>query len=230
MWILIGLAILVAGFAFRLNTLLVVVIAALATGLAAGHDLVRVVSELGKGFNDNRLVSIAWLVLPVIGLLERAGLQERARQLIVSFRTATTGRLLLLYFVFRQAMGALGLTSVGGQAQMVRPLIAPMAEAAAERRIGPLPEPVSRKVRAHAAAADNIAIFFSEDIFIAFGSVLLIRGVLQGMGVELQPLQLSVWAIPTAIAALLVHGARLMLLDRWLGRQRSEAIQGGDRT
>ena len=230
MWILIGLAILVAGFAFRLNTLLVVVIAALATGLAAGHDLVRVVSELGKGFNDNRLVSIAYLVLPVIGLLERAGLQERARQLIVSFRTATTGRLLLLYFVFRQAMGALGLTSVGGQAQMVRPLIAPMAEAAAERRIGALPEPTARKVRAQAAAADNIAIFFSEDIFIAFGSVLLIRGVLQGMGVELQPLQLSVWAIPTAIAALLVHGARLMLLDRWLGRQRSEASEGGDRT
>ena len=230
MWILIGLAILVAGFAFRLNTLLVVVIAALATGLAAGHDLVRVVSELGKGFNDNRLVSIAWLVLPVIGLLERAGLQERARQLIVSFRTATTGRLLLLYFVFRQAMGALGLTSVGGQAQMVRPLIAPMAEAAAERRIGALPEPTARKVRAQAAAADNIAIFFSEDIFIAFGSVLLIRGVLQGMGVVLQPLQLSVWAIPTAIAALIVHGARLMLLDRWLGRQASEALQGEERT
>ena len=84
MWILIGLAILVAGFAFRLNTLLVVVIAALATGLAAGHDLVRVVSELGKGFNDNRLVSIAWLVLPVIGLLERAGLQERAHHLRLS--------------------------------------------------------------------------------------------------------------------------------------------------
>ena len=223
MWILIGLAILVAGFAFRLNTLLVVVIAALATGLAAGHDLVRVVSELGKGFNDNRLVSIAYLVLPVIGLLERAGLQERARQLIVSFRTATTGRLLLLYFVFRQAMGALGLTSVGGQAQMVRPLIAPMAEAAAERRIGALPEPTARKVRAQAAAADNIAIFFSEDIFIAFGSVLLIRGVLHGMGVELQPLQLSLWAIPTAIAALAVHGTRLLLLDRRLQREAERA-------
>jgi uncharacterized membrane protein len=218
MWILIGLAILVAGFAFRANTLLVVVIAALATGLAAGQDPVQVVSALGKGFNDNRLIGIAWLVLPVVGLLERGGLQERARQLIVSFRGATTGRLLLLYFLFRQTMGALGLTSVGGQAQMVRPLIAPMAEAAAERRLGPLPEALSRKLRAHAAAVDNIAIFFGEDIFIAFGSVLLIRGVLQGMGVALQPLQLSLWAIPTAVAALLVHGTRLMLLDRRLAR------------
>jgi uncharacterized membrane protein len=223
MLILIGLAILAVGFAIRLNPLLVVVVAALASGLAAGHSPVQVVSELGKAFNDNRQISIAWLVLPVIGLLERGGLQERARLLIGAFRSATTGRLLLAYFVFRQAMGALGLTSVGGQAQMVRPVIAPMAEAAAERRLGTLPEPLSRLVRAHAAACDNVAIFFSEDIFIAFGSVLLIRGVLHGMGVELQPLQLSLWAIPTAIAALAVHGTRLLLLDRRLQREAERA-------
>ena len=60
MWILIGLAVLVGGFALRLNTLLVVVIAALATGLAAGHAPALVVSELGKAFNANRQISIAW--------------------------------------------------------------------------------------------------------------------------------------------------------------------------
>ena len=222
MWVLIGIGILIAGFLARINPLLVVVIAALATGLAAGHAPVQVVSELGKAFNDNRLISIAWLVLPVIGVLERGGLQERARQLIGGVKAATAGRLLLLYFLFRQAMGALGLTSVGGQAQMVRPLIAPMAEAAAERRLGGLPEPLRRLVRAHAAAADNVAIFFSEDIFIAFGSVLLIKAFLDGAGYPMQPLQLSVWAIPTAVAALIVHGTRLMLLDRRLEREAAQ--------
>jgi uncharacterized membrane protein len=29
-----------------------------------------------------------------------------------------------------------------------------------------------------------------------------------------EPLHISVWAIPTAVAALLIHCARLMLLDR----------------
>ncbi len=223
MLVLIGIGILVAGFVARINPLMVVVAAALATGLAAGHSPVQTVSELGKAFNDNRLISIAWLVLPVIGLLERGGLQERARMLIAGVRSATTGRLLLLYFLFRQAMGSLGLTSVGGQAQMVRPLIAPMAEAAAETRFGVLPEPLRNLIRAHAAASDNIAVFFSEDIFIAFGSVLLIKGVLGGMGVEVQPLQLSVWAIPTAIAALVIHGTRLMLLDRRIRREATAA-------
>ena len=216
MLVLIGVAILAAGFLLRANPLLVVVIAALATSLVAGHGPIQAVSELGKAFNDNRLVSIVWLMLPVIGLLERGGLQERARMLIGRVRAASTGRILLIYFLFRQCMGTLGLTSVGGQAQMVRPVIAPMAEAAAEARRGVLPEPLRNWVRAHAAAADNVAIFFSEDIFIAFGSVLLIKAFLDGQGVVLQPLQLSVWAIPTAIAALLVHGVRLMLLDRRL--------------
>ena len=222
MWVLIGVGILVVGFIARLNPLLIVVVAALATGLAAGHGPLAVVAELGKAFNDNRLISIGWLVLPVIGLLERGGLQERARMLIGRVRAASTGRILLIYFLFRQCMGTLGLTSVGGQAQMVRPLIAPMAEAAAENRSGPLPEPLRWLIRAHAAAADNVAIFFSEDIFIAFGSVLLIRAFLDGAGIHVQPLQLSVWAIPTAVAALVIHGTRLMLLDRRLKRDRAE--------
>jgi uncharacterized membrane protein len=131
MLVLIGVAILAVGFIVRANPLLVVVIAALAASLAAGHGPVQAVTELGKGFNDNRLVSIAWLVLPVIGLLERGGLQVRARQLIERIRLKAPGRLLLAYFILRQIVGALGLTSVGGQAQMVRPVIAPMAEAAA---------------------------------------------------------------------------------------------------
>ena len=35
----------------------------------------------------------------------------------------------------------------------------------------------------------------------------------------LEPLQLSVWAIPTAIAAFIIHGARLWWLDRRLARK-----------
>jgi uncharacterized membrane protein len=40
-----------------------------------------------------------------------------------------------------------------------------------------------------------------------------------------QPLTLSLWAIPTAIVAFLIHGARLLLLDRKLKRARSKLTQ-----
>lgn len=218
MLILSGILIIVLGFSLRLNPLPVILLAALATGLAAGHDLVQVISTFGKAFNDNRFVTIPWLVLPVIGLLERYGLKEQAHRLVGRVRAATPGRLLLAYMVLRQVTAALGLTALGGHAQMVRPLIAPMAEAAAVSRHGDLPESVRQQIRAHASAADNVAVFFGEDIFIAIQSILLIKGFLEQNGIAIEPLHLSVWAIPTAIAALLIHCTRLALLDHRLSR------------
>jgi uncharacterized membrane protein len=222
---LIGILIVIAGFALRLNPLLVVTVAGLATGMASGLGPVEVVTAFGKAFIESRYVAIVWLVLPVIGLLERAGLKERARTVIAGIPAATTGRVLMIYFAIRQATAALGLTSLGGHAQMVRPLVAPMAEGAAENRLGPLPDATRHRIRAHAAAADNIGLFFGEDIFIAIGSILLIRGFLEQYGILLEPIRLAVWAIPTAVAALLIHGTRLLLLDRRL--QKGLAADAG---
>ncbi len=220
MWTLLGIAVVVIGFVIRLNPLLVIAAAALVTGIAGHLGVVQIISAFGKAFNDSRYVSIVWLVLPVIGVLEREGLQERARTLIGKVHAATTGRLLLVYLFLRQITAAVGLTSFGGHAQMVRPLIAPMAEAAAEQRLGTLPDRLRYLIRAHAAGADNVGAFFGEDIFIAIGSVLLIKGFLQQAGIIVAPLQLSLWAIPTAIIAFLIHGTRLLLLDRKIRRAR----------
>lgn len=221
-WALLGIAVLVAGFAARLNPLVVIVAAALTTGLAAGLAPLQVIAALGRAFNDSRYVSIIWLVLPVIGLLEREGLQERARMLIGRVRAATVGRLLLAYLLLRQVTAALGLTSLCGQAQTVRPLIAPMAEAAAEVRLGPTPSRVRHLIRAYAASADNVGAFFGEDIFIAIGSILLIKATLQQSGFNIAPLRLSLWSIPTAVMAFIIHGLRLWRLDAHLKRRMRE--------
>src|SRR5665213_3321122 len=106
MWTLLGVGVLVAGFILRLNPLLVIAAAATASGLGAHLSPVEIVSAFGKAFNQNRYVTIVFAVLPVIGLLERYGLQERARTLIGNIHAATTGRLLLAYFVLRQLLAA----------------------------------------------------------------------------------------------------------------------------
>lgn len=211
MLVLLGIAVIAAGFLLRFNPLLVVVASALVTGLCTGIAPLHILAAFGKAFNDSRFVTVVYIVLPVIGILERYGLQQRARALVARLRGATSGRLLLGYMVFRQITAALGLISIAGHAQTVRPLIAPMAEAAAPEGS---PPDHDERVRALTAATDNIGLFFGEDIFLAIGSILLMKGVLEGYGIKLEPLQLSVWAIPTAIAALLIHGTRLLLFDR----------------
>jgi uncharacterized membrane protein len=218
-WPLLGIALVVLGFALRFNPLLVVAVAAIATGLLGHMAFLKVLATLGHGFNENRNVTVTYIVLPVIGLLERHGLQQQARTLISRMRRATTGRLLVVYLAFRQIFAALGLTSVGGHAQAVRPLIAPMAVAAAGKEHGELDEDTAERVKAMSAATDNVGVIFGEDIFIAVSSILLIQGALKAFGIQLSPFELSVWAIPTAICAFLIHGARLMLLDRELRKR-----------
>src|SRR3546814_11802803 len=104
---------------------------------------------------------------------------------------ATLGRLLTGYLLLRQAMAAVGLTSVAGHPQTVRPLVAPMAEAAAEARNDALTEDQREEVKAFAAATDNVGLFFGEDIFLAIGSILLLKGVPEGYGSIITPLPFS---------------------------------------
>jgi uncharacterized membrane protein len=96
---LLGILLVVVGFALKMNPMLVVTASALVTGILGGMDPVTVVSTFGKAFNDNRIIAIVWIVLPVIGLLERFGLQQQAAAVIRRFRNATTGRLLIFYLL-----------------------------------------------------------------------------------------------------------------------------------
>ena len=223
MLVLIGILIIIAGFVLRFNPLLVIMASALATGLAAGLDIAAIIAAFGKAFNDTRYVSIIWIVLPVIGLLEAYGLQQHARSLIGRMKGATLGRLLTGYLLLRQGMAAVGLTSVAGHAQTVRPLVAPMAEAAAEAANPALSDEQREEIKAQSAATDNIGLFFGEDIFLAIGSILLMKGVLEGYGYQIEPLHFSLWAIPTAIAAFLIHGFRLRRLDRRMAAKAEAA-------
>jgi len=96
LWKLIGIAIVIVGLALRLRTTLVVVTAALVTGLVAGLPLFSsegffqqfsylarpgqegIINMLGRAFADNRLMTLFIITLPAIGLAERFGLQEQS--------------------------------------------------------------------------------------------------------------------------------------------------------
>ena len=91
--------------------------------------------------------------------------------------------------------------------------------AAAEKQHGELDEDTAEKVKAYSAATDNVGLFFGEDIFFAIGSIVLIQQILATYGYNLAPLELALWAIPTAICAFFIHGARLWLFDRELARR-----------
>ena len=222
-WPLLGVAVVVAGFVLRRNPALVVVVAAVVSGLAAGSGPGDLLALLGSSFVNNRMLLMLVMTLPVIGLLEHCGLRERARDWIAGFRGLTLTRFLVSYLGLRQILSMLGLFDLAGHAQTVRPLVAPMSEGAAERSLGPLDANERHRIDALAAATDNIGRFFGEDVFLAFGAVLLIHGFYAQNGIALEPLSIALWALPTAIAAFVIHAVRVAVFQRRLARRVREA-------
>ena len=224
LWPLIGVAVIIAGFVLRFNPMIVVIGAAIVTACAAGFGAVQTLAAIGTGFLKTRNLLLALLLpLATIGLLERHGLRQHAQAWIQRFRNATAGQLLIVYLAVRELAAAVGLTGLGGHAPMVRPLIAPMAEGAAEARHGPLPDRVRYKLRAFAAATDNVGLFFGEDIFVAFGAIVLITTFLHEAGINVEPLNVALWGIPTAVVAFVVHAFRLWRLDGQIAREIAAA-------
>ena len=220
-WPLIGVAVVIVGFALKRNPVLVVIAAGVASALAAGMGIDDLLALIGDSFVSNRALLLFVLTLPAIGLLERYGLRERAQAWIASFRKLSLARLLISYLGARQLLSMLGLFDLAGHAQTVRPLIAPMSEAAAKNDGIELDADERERVHALAAATDNVGRFFGEDVFLAFGAVLLIQGFYARNGIQLDPLAIALWALPTAIAAFVIHALRICWVQRTLvDRQR----------
>lgn len=133
-------------------------------------------------------------------------------------RTATAGRIFWLYQALRGGLSVLGI-SLGNHAGMVRPLIVPMAEGAAKGR-GELNDSTREKLRAHGAASENVGNFFSDDILVAVGALLLVKGFFDTAGVTVTLEKIKLWSLPTAVWVLFVGWWRYRVLDRWLDKNK----------
>lgn len=215
---LLGILVVAAGFGLRVNALVVVLVAGLVTGLSAGIPLREVVGLIGKFFVDNRgLVLPIVLMLPLVGLLEKHGLREHvAGWMRRRAQAATAGGICWLYQAVRGGLSVVGI-SLGNHAGMVRPLIVPMSEAAAERA-GKLSAAARERLRAHGAASENVGNFFSDDILVAVGALLLVKGTFDTAGVPVTLTAIQLWSAPTAVWVLVVGWWRYRSLDRWLAR------------
>lgn len=196
---LIGIVIIVAGFALKLDVLAVVLISGLVTGLVSGLSFIEILRIIGDSFVSNRLMSIFLISFPVIAMLERYGLKERAAYLIGRIQKATSGKVLAIYLFIRTLAAAFSVR-LGGHVQFVRPLIYPMAEAAGEKCKGSaFTEKEQDFLKGLAAAAENYGNFFGQNCFYGASGVLLIQGVLIEAGYEVTLRSIALNSIPVAV-------------------------------
>jgi uncharacterized membrane protein len=240
-----GIVIVLVGLALRLRTTLVVVVAALVTGLAAGLPLFSsqgpfeglayltrpgqegIIDMLGRAFAENRFVTLFIITLPAIGLAERFGLQEQAGVVIKRIKAATVGRLDIVYQLFRVGTGILGLR-LNGHAAFVRPLVYPMAMGAAEAMTGSaseedMPPDLVDRIKASNAAGENYGNFYGQNLSIVQAGVLLVMGIMNGLGYAVSVLSLVLYAIPITAISILLGAVQFLIFDRQIRRKAALA-------
>ena len=220
---LIGVVIVIIGFAIKFDTIATVVIAGLATGLVAGMTPMEIFDTLGTSFISNRTATLFVLTLPVIGVCERYGLKEKAIDFIRSIKNATTGRVILIYQAIRTLAAAFSVR-LGGHPQFVRPVVVPMAEGVASKYGEVTPE-VSDTIRGASAAAENYGNFYAQNCFMGASGTLLIVSTLVEQGYEVTALQIATWSIPIAVISLVVGIVRNLMLDKKI--EKMMKVEGG---
>ena len=210
---LIGIVIIVLGFALKFDVLATVLLAGLVTGIVAGMDTSDILSILGESFVSNRLMSIFLIIFPVIAIIERYGLKERAAYLIGKIKNASAGKVLAIYMLVRTAASAFNVR-IGGHVQFVRPLILPMSEAAAKvSKQSDLSENEVEELKGHAAAVENFGNFFAQNCFAAASGVVLIQGTLS-MYKEVTLPSIAMASIPVMVITVVFTFLQVFLFDR----------------
>ena len=215
---LIGVLIVIVGFILKLDTLAVVVVAGLATGLVAGMSPMQILDTLGTAFITNRTATLFILTLPAIGLCERNGLKDKAVDFITSLKNATTGRLIAIWQIIRTVASAFSLR-IGGHPQFIRPLINPMAQAAAEVQYGELDEKTQDEIKGMCAGSENYGNFFAQNCFMGTSGTLLIVSTLTEQGYPVDALQIAGQSVPIAVLSVVVGVIYALLFDQILKRR-----------
>ena len=217
----IGVLIVIVGFILKLDTLAVVVVAGLATGLVAGMSPMKILETLGTAFITNRTATLFILTLPVIGICERNGLKDKAVDFITSLKNATTGRLIAIWQIIRTLASAFSLR-IGGHPQFIRPLINPMAQAAAVVQYGKLDEKTEDDIKGMCAGSENYGNFFAQNCFMGSSGTLLIVSTLTEQGYPVDALQIAGQSVPIAVFAVIVGVIYALIFDQILKRRFSD--------
>ncbi len=227
-WIkLSGILIILLGFYFRLDTLAVVLVAAVTTALVSGLSFTECLSLLGEAFISNRMVTLFLLTLPMIGICERYGLKQQAVTLIERIKKLTPGKFMTLYMFIRELAGLFSVR-VQGHTQFIRPLVNPMTQAAASKVHGKLSEEDEEYIKARVSATENYGNFFAQNTFVASAGVLLIVGTFDSLGYNVSAVDIAKASMPIAIITLFMVAASNMWYDRQMAKKYASSNSKGD--
>nr|HHV42540.1 DUF969 domain-containing protein [Clostridiaceae bacterium] len=212
---LLGVLVVIIGFALKLDSILIIIVAAIVTTVVGGLGIDGLLETLGTSFVANRAMAIFILIMLVTGTLERNGLKEAATNLIKKVKRASAGAVIGAYGIMRGVFAAFNV-SFGGVAGFVRPIIMPMAIGAIEASGNEPNEDHVETVKGMASGMENISWFYCQVLFVGGGGALLVQSTLAPLGYDVDLIDLAIVEIPVAVFAILLGCVYYLIKDKSL--------------
>ncbi len=212
---LLGVLIVIIGFAIKMNPISIIMIAALVTSLTGGLGITGLLDNLGNAFIANRSMCIFIIVMLATGTLERNGLKEAAANLIAKAKHATSGLVIAFYGIMRVIFAAFNV-GFGGVAGFVRPVIMPMTVGAIEATGNEPNEEHVDALKGMSTGMENITWFFGQVLFVGGSGAILVQSTLAGLGYNVELIDLAKVQIPVAIFATVFASVYYYMVDKKL--------------
>ncbi len=216
---LLGVLVVIVGFALKLDNILIIVLAAVVTAIVGGLGFIPTIELVGSAFVSNRSMLIFVAILLVTGTLERNGLREAAAYIIRKVKGATPGVIIAVYGVMRGLLGTFNV-GLGSHAGFIRPVIMPMNEGAVEAISGEPPcEEYNEDLKGMSSAIENITWFFAQVLFVGGSGGILVQSTLASLGYDVELIDLASVEIPIFIIALVISCVYFIVLDNHLRKK-----------
>ncbi|MDE6357814.1 MAG: DUF969 family protein [Eubacteriales bacterium] len=212
---LLGILIIIIGFALKKDAILIIMCSAVVTALVGGLGLGGFLEILGSSFVKNRNMSIFIIIILVTATLERNGLKEVAKKLIGKAKNISAGAIIGIYTIMRGVFAAFNV-GFGGVAGFVKPIIFPMSVGAVEAKGQKPNEKYVEEIKGMCSAAENAGNFFCNVLFTGSSGALLVQGTLKDLGYEVSLIDLAKVEIPVALLALVTAILYFYLKDKML--------------
>lgn len=209
---LLGVVVVIIGFALKLEPIDIIVVSAIVTAVCGGINVVDLLTSVGTTFvaNRNQLITIILMILT--GTLEKNGLKEAGAALIRKAKGLTTGMLIAIWGVLDEIFIIFKIP-IGGIPSYVRPILMPMTLGIIESKGYEVAPEHEETIKALYGKDYNVSNFFGQCLFAANSSVLLIQSTLASIGYEVDVMQIVAVQIPVALFAMLVNATQTLIVD-----------------
>ena len=220
---LLGVLVVVIGFALKLEPIAIIFVSTIVTAVCGQIPPGELLETVGKTFVANRTQLITIILMILTGTLERNGLKEAGAELIRKLQGLSTGMLMAVWGIAHEFFIIFKIP-IGSVPAYVRPILMPMTVGIVESNGRAVAEEHEECMKALYGMHYNVGNFFGQCCFAANASVLLIQSTLANIGYEVDVMQIVRVQIPVAAFAMVLAAVYTIIVDTRMSKKCYGAV------